>query len=140
THSTRSEFLFAMTMSREIDTRFRPHRPGITFLSGQDKYELLIMDTGRGILPSVISTLDYMSTEKAKSDYFDISEYNNHHHLERAKEESLLSNIFRGDFVVRKGRKSEGLYELGQTLSWFGGMLSLFTGRSELQISSIENE
>src|SRR4030095_9221284 len=60
--------------------------------------------------------------------------------IDRAKEESLLSNIFRGDLVIRKGRRSEGLYELGQSLSWFSGVLNLFSGRSELVISSAENE
>jgi len=141
THSRRNEFLVAMTISRETDTRFRPHRPGITFLAGQDKYELLVMDFGRGILPSVTSTLDFRPDSKIpESDYFGSTEWNDSHRIVGAKEESLLSNVFRGDLVIRRGRKSEGLFEMAQTLSWFGGMLSLYTGRSELQISAIESE
>lgn len=140
THSKKSEFLFAMTVSRETWAGYRPHRPGITFLSGQDKYEILIMDFGQGISPSVMNILNDGRSVNAEADYFKLTKWTEALQIDRAKEESLLTNIFRGDLVIRKGRKSEGLYELGQSLSWFGGLLSLFTGRSELQISSAENE
>jgi adenine/guanine phosphoribosyltransferase-like PRPP-binding protein len=140
THSGQSEFLFAMTISREIETGVRPHRPGVTFSSGQDKYELLVMDFGRGIFPSVIHTLNYENAEQVENDYFSVTGWSDFHRVYKAKEESLLSNIFRGDLVIRKGRKSEGLYELGQALAWFDGVLSLFTGRSDLQITLSDSE
>jgi hypothetical protein len=140
THSKKSEVLFAMTVSRETWAGYRPHRPGITFLSGQDKYEILVMDFGQGISPSVMNILNDGRSVSAEADYFKLTKWTDALQMDRAKEESLLTNIFRGDLVIRKGRKSEGLYELGQSLSWFGGLLSLFTGRSELQISSAENE
>lgn len=140
THSRKSEFLFAMTVSRETWAGYRPHRPGITFLSGQDKYEILVMDFGQGISPSVMNILNDGRDVNTEADYFKLAKWTEALQMDRAKEESLLTNIFRGDLVIRKGRKSEGLYELGQSLSWFGGLLSLFTGRSELQISSAENE
>jgi adenine/guanine phosphoribosyltransferase-like PRPP-binding protein len=140
THSTRSEFLFAMTISRDTWTGYRPHRPGVTLLSGQDKYEILVVDFGQGVSPSVINILEEGKQADSENDYFSLTKWNDLHQMSRAQEESLLTNIFRGDLVIRKGRKSEGLYELGQSLSWFGGVLSLFTGRSELVISSAENE
>jgi adenine/guanine phosphoribosyltransferase-like PRPP-binding protein len=140
THSTQSEFLFAMTLSRDTWTGYRPHRPGVTPLSGQDKYEILVMDFGQGISPSVINILDERKNLALTDDYFSLTKWVDRYQTTRAKEESLLTNIFRGDLVIRKGRKSEGLYELGQSLSWFGGVLSLFTGRTELVISSAESE
>jgi adenine/guanine phosphoribosyltransferase-like PRPP-binding protein len=140
THSTKTDFLFAMTISRDTWAGYRPHRPGTTLLSGQDKYELLVMDFGQGIAPSVTNILNETIGAENTDDYFKLTPWSPNYQIDRAKEESLLTNIFRGDLVIRKGRKSEGLYELGQSLSWFGGVLSLFTGRTELVISSAENE
>jgi hypothetical protein len=140
THSNESEFLFAMTLSRETGTETRPHRPGITLPPGQDKFEVLLMDFGQGIYPSVLRTLASGEVSQVNSDYFNLKRWHDSHRLDKTKEESLLTNVFRGDFVIRKGRKSEGLYELGQTLSWFGGMLNIFSGRTEMQISAATSE
>ncbi len=98
------------------------------------------MDFGRGVFPSVIHTLNHENAKQVADDYFSVTGWSDFHRVYKAKEESLLSNIFRGDLVIRKGRKSEGLYELGQALAWFDGVLNLFTGRSDLQITSSDSE
>lgn len=140
THSGETEFLFAMTISRQWESETQSHRPGIILPSGQDKFDLLLMDLGRGISRTVAKTLSGGNDELSADNYFSLSKWEAQCRLSKAKEESLLTNIFRGELVIRKGRKSEGLYELGQTLRWFGGMLNLFTGRSELQVSAVDGE
>jgi hypothetical protein len=136
-HSYAHELLFAMTISKETAPASRPHRSGFIPTAGQDKFEILTMDFGRGIYKSVLSTLTGKESN-IEDQYFSLSPWSPSLELYRAKEESLLSTIFNGNLVIRKGRKSEGLYEIGATVSWFDGMLNLHTGRTELQLASLD--
>ena len=135
THAKSERVLFAMTLSRETSPGSRAHRPGSPIRTGQDKYEILVMDLGPGVARTVAGTLNPHDRDLLQSDYFSLCSFGEALSVTRAKEESLLENIFRGDLVIRKGRKSEGLHDLGQTLSWFGGVLNYFTGRTELQLT-----
>lgn len=140
THSGSSEFIFAMILSRETETQIRPHRPSAVFQSGQDKYELLLMDKGKGIFPSVRQILSNRNDEIKKEQYFTLSEWEDSFTLEKQKEESLLQNVLRGELVIRRGRRSEGLYEFAEAIGWFQGIVNIHSGRSELDVITFETE
>ena len=141
THSRSDEFIVAMTISRENETALRgPNRRGLQLEPGQDKYEFLVMDLGCGIYPSVEATLNEDGPSRIAPDYCTLSPWRDQLIADKAKEESLVSNIFRGDLVIRKGRRSEGLNELGKVLSWFGGILSFQTGRTGAHISAMSSD
>jgi len=140
-HSTADEFLVAMTISRENETALRgPNRRGLHLEPGQDKYEFLVTDLGRGIYPSVEGTLNDHGSCRINTDYCAFRPWRDDLNADKAREESLVSNIFRGDLVIRKGRRSEGLNELGKSLSWFGGILSFHTGRTGAHISAMSSD
>lgn len=139
-HSGSSQLLIGMTLSREFGDEFSAHRHGISLEAGQPKFELLVMDWGQGIFNSFAETLNGETISPLGSEYFSLKKWQPEYRLFRTQEQSTLLNIFRGDLVIRKGRKSEGLHELGRSLQWFGGLLNLYTGRCELLISAAGSE
>jgi adenine/guanine phosphoribosyltransferase-like PRPP-binding protein len=139
-HSGSDSFLFAMTLSREPDASFRPHRPGFSAVAGQDKFEVLVMDFGKGILPGVRGTLTPRGELEFTPGYHSLAEWTDSFKLERRSEEALLENILHGDLMIRKGRRSEGLFELSEAVAWFNGLINIHTGRTEIHIISQHGE
>jgi hypothetical protein len=135
-HSRSPELLVAVAIQRNTD-RGQPIRHVAWTHQGQDRFDLLVMDLGLGILPTVLATL---GQRPVAASYRDMTTPIDSLRLPKVQEESLLSNIFRGNLVVRKGRRSEGLYELGRALSWFDGVLNFFSGRTELQLHSFHSD
>ena len=136
-HSQINEFLFAMIMSREAGTDIRPSTPGADLAAGADKIEFLAMDAGCGIFRSVRNTLGGSSVLANSEEYFSLAQWDSQFTVMKTKEAALLDNICRGELVIRRGRKSEGLRDVMQSCTWFGGTLNLRTGRSELLITSV---
>jgi orotate phosphoribosyltransferase len=136
-HSGSPELIIAVAIDREPLTSGRAHRPGLVLASGQDKFHFLVMDFGKGLLASVHDQL--VSPQASSAAVF--SRYESHTPFRassffglRQKESSLLNSVFHGNFVIRKGRKSEGLHDVGSKVEWFGGILNFRTGRTELEI------
>lgn len=136
-HSQTKSFLFAMAMSREAATDIRVSSPGSDYAAGTDKIEFLAMDTGRGIFQSVSDTLGEPPYLAHQDGYFSLAPWESKFTVVKTKETALLDNLCHGDLVIRKGRKSEGLRDLLQSCSWFGGSLNLRTGRSELLVTAV---
>jgi hypothetical protein len=136
THGDPEHVVVALTLSREVAQESRPHRPNSPVGPGQDRFELMVLDLGDGVMQTLSRTLNPDGSALLDGDYFKPGVFRETFSSTRAKEQSLLENLFRGDLVVRKGRKSEGLHDLGRTLSWFVGSLNYFTGRTELQVTS----
>jgi orotate phosphoribosyltransferase len=136
-HSGSPELIIAVAIDREPLTSGRPHRPGIVFASGQDKFHVLVMDFGKGLLASVheqlvspqASSNDVLKRYQSLTPFKALSFFGI-----RQKESSLVNSVFHGNFVIRKGRKSEGLHDVGSKVEWFGGILNFRTGRTELEI------
>jgi adenine/guanine phosphoribosyltransferase-like PRPP-binding protein len=97
------------------------------------------MDFGRGILDSLQETLLRMPEQS-------VQVYNSFVPNEEVfsanwpKEQSLLRSIFRGNLVLRKGRKSEGLSHVAQKVSWFGGALYFRSGHTEVRMAGETSE
>lgn len=143
THSHSSKLVFAMTMFREVSTDTHRHRQGFPVPAGQDTYDILLMDLGRGVLRSVREILtegqQNQSPATIPDDYFSLAPWSSERHgLTRSRESSFIQNVFEGTLVIRKGRKSDGLHELADAVRWFAGQMKFYTGRTELTLSAAE--
>jgi adenine/guanine phosphoribosyltransferase-like PRPP-binding protein len=132
-HSGSDGVTVAVTMSRETDTSGRAHRPGRALESGQDKFEVLVMDHGEGVFRTVLKKLGVPDDSHSQA-YFSMTPWDESFRVIKQEEEALLKSIFHGNLAVRKGRKSEGMHDVADRVEWFGGILNYRTGRSELQV------
>lgn len=133
-HSSTNSVIVAIALHREGPTASRPHRAGFSVQSGQACYETLVLDLGHGVLRSVRGKLAAVPDDTL-AQYNTLAPWDRQYSHLKNQEESLLSTIFRGNLVVRKGRKSEGLHELARHVGWFRGILNYRTGRTEVQLS-----
>ena len=136
-HSSSDSLYVALTISRENSAiGKRVKRPGfMPSLSIMDRYDLLVMDSGEGLINSVTKIL---SPEKPILDatYNSMDPWKTNWYRQLQKEETLMKSIFAGNLVIRKGRRSEGLYDVAKRISTFDGLLTFRGGRSEVQVHS----
>lgn len=145
-HSGERELYVALSIRRETGVYQRSHRPGVpgkSTLSSTWLWDVCVFDAGHGIFPTVDSTLRNISVEEVKKNLkgylaFTSGDKINDFNFSSVQqlEWRLLSSIFQGNLGVRKGRRSEGLYETGKQLHWSGGQINLRTGRTGLAIWS----
>jgi adenine/guanine phosphoribosyltransferase-like PRPP-binding protein len=135
-HSNQNILWVALAIERTSNPdQQRPSAGRSTF--AQDSYSLLVMDHGDGLLATALNTLQQPLDLQS---YLSFTGTQSTHRQFRIQEESLLSTIFRGNLVIRKGRQSEGLYEVGKILAWFDGRFDLFSGRTQIGIDLAHSE
>jgi orotate phosphoribosyltransferase len=132
-HSGEKELIVAVSLNRQVSSIIRPHRAGFHNTDASDQFEILVMDFGRGVLKSLLTELvenKHININRYCNILEDIDDYGV---LLKENEESVLTSIFHGNLVIRKGRKSEGLYNLASRVAWFGGILNYRSLRTEVQ-------
>jgi len=135
-HSGSQYLLFGMTLNCENKPYSRTSRWGAGFEAGEDKFEILLLDIGKGIFKTIndeLKTTDNDLIEK----YLSVVPINNELKTVQEQENNLLKSIFHGNLVIRKGRKSEGLHEILDKVSWFNGLSTIRTGRTEVTVSGV---
>lgn len=141
-HSGEATLIATMTMSKRGGWPSRYLPPSMRQTPSSDSFELLVMDLGCGMMPAVRRNISVLSansdTDIEPAGYRDFIPWDENFEGTQKLESSLLENIFRGELLVRQGRRSEGLWEIADTLAWFEGMMSLRTGRTEVVISGTD--
>lgn len=138
-HSTTEYIQIAVTIDRENSTSDRV--PAKLFEPGLDKYNILIMDFSETVLHTVLKTINEdtdQSFESNNSYYNSLKSFDYDFSLQKIKEESILQSVFKGNFSIRKGRRSEGLRKIAKTVHSFQGLLNYRSGRTETQIFTDE--
>jgi adenine/guanine phosphoribosyltransferase-like PRPP-binding protein len=138
-HSSSGYIQIAITIDRENSTSDRV--PAKLFEPGLDKYNILIMDFSETVLHTVSKTINEDANPPHESNdkfYNSMKSYNRNFTLQKIKEESILQNVFKGNFSIRKGRRSEGLKKIANSVHSFQGLLNYRSGRTETQVFTDE--
>lgn len=142
-HSGTDTLFFGLTLGKRTSWSPRYFPPGFVSDPIQDRLELTVFDSGKGILPTVGEALfgSEWLERGLGGRYLKFSPFSyDEMEVTAQREKELLGNIFRGELLVRRGRRSEGLSEIANTLSWFGGLLSVFSGRTEVSLLAKDGE
>lgn len=134
-HSASDNVYISLVIIR--DSTFAPRwSPSHQEMNTRDfVFDLIVFDSGIGLLNSVKNTL--LSKHKIKfwDDLKKISE-DKYDSFYEQRERSLLESLFNSnDLLVRRGRKSEGLRDIANVLKWFQGQLNIRTGATESAVT-----
>jgi orotate phosphoribosyltransferase len=135
THSGAATFTCGMSISRETGLSQRQSRERQLGQAGVHKYDVLVMDTGRGVYSSVRNTFDRELPNPAQG-YLTSHAWEPDYRVDHELEASVLTSLFQSDNILRSGRRSEGLHEVARTLEWFAGRMSYRTGRTAVVVSA----
>ena len=144
-HSESSEIYFGLTLFRENLIQGDPRRKGSIHIAGSYALDFLIYDSGKGIFQSFKDHFEHQNiSNKDILDYykftaFSPSKYKPIYSYLKVTESNILSNLFSGNLSIRKGRRSDGLFDVSEKLSWHNGIINFFSGRTEVTLRHVNN-
>lgn len=151
---TQHQILYAVAYSRENKTAPRSAgRVSAGFEGWADKFDILVQDVGQGVLHSVRQTFgnspqpvqQTLRHEFAQDTSGVLAEEDLVGRLwgeemrfeDQYKERQFLSTVFRGNLVVRKGRKSLGLQSIASICMTQNGCLNFHSGITEVLVGEL---
>jgi adenine/guanine phosphoribosyltransferase-like PRPP-binding protein len=132
-HSGSSELVLAAALQEPQGAGTRDRRGSREYESRQRRMEFLVADFGQGLLRTVPEVREAVPGEVLEA-YCSPGPWNVAWDALKHQEGHILSNLFLGSSLLRRGRAGEGFFEAGRRLAWFGGRLQLVTGRSEVRV------
>lgn len=136
-HSGSNEVVMALVASRDNRLPDRHHPHGQQLRRDYDRLELLVLDFGVGIPARVSEYLGGERVHKETHAYRSFVPWRADFAMMRDRETTLLSSLFRGEVLIRRGRRSEGLGDIGQEATRFGGVINVHSGRSEANLAGV---
>ncbi|HEX2076935.1 MAG TPA: hypothetical protein VHG08_04475 [Longimicrobium sp.] len=132
-HSGSEELVLAAALQEPHGAGTRDRRGPREYESRQRRMEFLVADFGHGLLRTVPEVREAVPGEVLEA-YCSPGRWDPSWDALKHQEGHILSNLFLGSSLLRRGRAGEGFFEAGRRLAWFGGRLQLVTGRSEVRV------
>ncbi len=109
-------------------------RSNNSLLGWEDRFDILIQDLGQGFLKSIRQTFGMTTGVNNKPYKIDWLWANAGEMQDRHTEQQFLSTVFRGNMVVRQGRKSLGLQSISNMCMRQNGCMNFRSGSAEVLV------
>jgi len=127
------QIIYAVTYSRENNPKYGRAGRVSTLEGWEDKFDVLVLDFGQGMQSSVRQKFAH---NIGNAENYSITRLWGEGVLfeDLYKEQQLLSTVFRGNLVVRKGRKSLGLQSISSMCMTQNACLNFHSGSTEVLV------